>query len=139
MRMATRPSRSSTPRSLPDNTVPPGEGSSFAPTRLYRAGSRVGAQTINSEGVGVALERFHYTFEDGKKVVLPKFDSIMTVGFARKNRQTEQSELGWLILEKAADEKALEVIDEQALSSFEAFMEAWQKDSGVSVGESSAS
>lgn len=87
----------------------------------------------------MALEKFHYTFEDGKKVVLPKFDSIMTVGFARKNRQTEQSELGWLILEKAADEKALEVIDEQALSSFEAFMEAWQKDSGVSVGESSGS
>lgn len=83
--------------------------------------------------------QFHYEFEDGKKVTLPKFDSVMTVGFARKNRQTEQAEIGWMLLEKAADEKALDVIDEQALSSFEAFMEAWQKDSGVSVGESTRS
>ena len=85
------------------------------------------------------MERFHYTFEDGKKVVLPKFDSIMSVGFARKNRHLEQSELGWLILEKAADEKALEVIDEQPISAFQAFMEEWQKDAGVTVGESGAS
>lgn len=87
----------------------------------------------------MALEQFHYTFEDGGKVILPKFDSIMTVGFARKNRKIEQAELGWVLLEKAADKKALDVIDEQALSSFEQFMEAWQKDSGVTVGESSAS
>lgn len=87
----------------------------------------------------MAMEKFHYTFEDGGKVILPKFDAIMTVGFARQNRKTEQAELGWILLEKAADEKALAVIDAQALSSFEEFMAEWQKDSGIAVGESSAS
>lgn len=87
----------------------------------------------------MALEQFHYTFPDKGKVTLPKFNAIMTVGFARKNRHIEQSELGWQILEKAADDKALEVIDEQPLSEFEKFMTAWQEDSSVTVGESSGS
>ena len=82
---------------------------------------------------------FNYEFEDGQEVTLPKFDSIMTVGFARKNRKLDQAELGWMILERAADEKALAVIDEQALSSFEGLMKAWQEDAGISVGESSGS
>lgn len=87
----------------------------------------------------VALEKFHFTFEDGTKVVLPKFDSVMTIGFARKNRHQGEMELGWMILEKAADEKALEVIDKQAVSQFMKLLEAWQKDSDISVGESSGS
>lgn len=87
----------------------------------------------------MAMEKFHYEFDDGKKITLPKFDSIMTVGFARKNRKLGQEELGWMILEKAADEKTLAVIDDQTLSTFEKLMTAWQKDAGISVGESSGS
>lgn len=87
----------------------------------------------------MAMEKFHYEFEDGKKITLPKFDSIVTVGFARKNRKLDQAELGWLILEKAADEKTLEVIDDQSLKAFEGLMKAWQEDAGISVGESSGS
>lgn len=87
----------------------------------------------------MTMEKFHHEFEDGKKITLPKFDSIMTVGFARKNRKMDQAELGWMILEKAADEKTLEVIDDQSLKTFEALMKAWQEDSGISVGESSGS
>lgn len=87
----------------------------------------------------MAYEKFHYTFEDGKKVTLPKFESVMTVGFARKNRHLEQEELGWQILEKAADEKALAVIDDIPLSEFQNLMQAWQEDSSVTVGESSGS
>src|SRR5699024_1595778 len=104
----------------------------------HHIGSRIHREAATRR-LAQMMEKFHYEFEDGKKVTLPKFDSVMTVGFARKNRQTEQAEIGWMLLEKAADEKALDVIDEQALSSFEAFMEAWQKDSGVSVGESTRS
>lgn len=87
----------------------------------------------------MALEKFHYEFANGGKITLPKFDSIMTVGFARKNRKTEQSELGWQIIEKAADEKALKVIDDQPLSEFAKLMEAWQEDTNITVGESSTS
>ena len=83
--------------------------------------------------------QFHYEFEDGQKITLPKFDSIMTVGFARKNRKLDQAELGWLILERAADEKTLEVIDDQSLKAFEGLMKAWQEDAGIAVGESSGS
>ena len=87
----------------------------------------------------MAMEKFHHEFEDGQKITLPKFDSIMTVGFARKNRKMDQAELGWMILERAADEKTLEVIDGQSLKTFEGLMKAWQEDSGISVGESSGS
>ena len=87
----------------------------------------------------MAMEKFHHEFEDGQKITLPKFDSIMTVGFARKNRKMDQAELGWMILEKAADEKTLEVIDTQSLKTFEGLMKAWQEDAGISVGESSGS
>lgn len=87
----------------------------------------------------MAMEKFHYEFEDGKKIILPKFDSIMTVGFARKNRSTDQAELGWMLLERAADEKTLDVIDEQSLKTFEKLMKAWQEDAGIAVGESSGS
>lgn len=87
----------------------------------------------------MAYEKFHFEFDDGKKITLPKFDSVMTVGFARKNRKMDQAELGWMVLEKAADEKTLDVIDDQSLKTFESLMKAWQEDSGVSVGESSGS
>ena len=87
----------------------------------------------------MAYEKFHYEFDDGQKITLPKFDSIVTVGFARKNRDKDQAELGWMILEKAADEKTLGVIDDQSLKTFEGLMKAWQEDAGVSVGESSGS
>ena len=82
---------------------------------------------------------FNYEFDDGQRVTLPKFDSIMTVGFARKNRSTDQAELGWMLLERAADEKTLAVIDDQSLKTFEKLMKAWQEDSGIAVGESSGS
>ena len=87
----------------------------------------------------MAMEKFHHEYEDGQKITLPKFDSIMTVGFARKNRKMDQAELGWMILEKAADEKTLDVIDGQSLKTFESLMKAWQEDAGISVGESSGS
>ena len=44
-----------------------------------------------------------------------------------------------MILEKAADEKTLDVIDGQSLKTFESLMKAWQEDAGISVGESSGS
>ena len=87
----------------------------------------------------MAYEKFHYTFEGGKKVTLPKFDQVMTIGLARKTRHMGEAEIGWQLLEKAADEKTLAIIDDQTLASFTEFMNAWQKDSGVAAGESTAS
>lgn len=85
------------------------------------------------------MEKFHYTFEGGKKVTLPKFDQVMTIGLARKTRHMGEAEIGWQVLEKAADDKTLDIIDEQTLSAFTEFMQAWQKDSGIAAGESTAS
>lgn len=87
----------------------------------------------------MAMEKFHHTFPGGKKVTLPKFNQVMTIGLARKARHQGEAEIGWTILEKAADEKALDVIDEQTMDQFAEFMTAWQKDSGITPGESSDS
>lgn len=84
----------------------------------------------------MAYEKFHFTFEDGKKITVPKFNQVMTIGVARKARHQGESEVGWMVIEKAADEKALAIIDEQTMDQFSDFMTAWQKDSGITPGES---
>lgn len=83
----------------------------------------------------MAMEKFHYEV-GGKKVVLPKFADVMTFGFARKTRKKSQAEQMFELVESAADEKTLKVLDTMKASDMEKFFTAWQKDSGVTVGES---
>lgn len=81
------------------------------------------------------MEKFHYEV-DGKKITLPKFADVLTFGFARKTRKMSQAEQMFELVEAAADDKALAVIDGLRTEQMEEFFTAWQKHSGVGVGES---
>lgn len=83
----------------------------------------------------MALEKFHFKTANGE-VVLPKFRDVMTFGLARKTRKLDAAEQMFTLVEVAADEKALNLIDQLPSDGVEAFFAAWQKDSGVGLGES---
>lgn len=86
----------------------------------------------------MALEKFHYKV--GKKeVTLPRFEQAATLGFMRRTRKMAPQDQVFELLESVADEKTLEVLDALYGSSLEAFIKAWQEDSNITVGESSAS
>lgn len=80
---------------------------------------------------------FSYTSDSGEKVTIAAYDKVATAGFIRRNRRESEAELGWMLLEKAADEDALAIIDEMPQSEFTKFSEEWQKASGAGLGESS--
>lgn len=81
---------------------------------------------------------FTHTFESGKTVTLPKFKRVMTFGRARRLRSLDEAEQMFALVEEVCDAEMLATLDEMDLSETGAFFEAWQNDSGVSVGESSA-
>jgi len=93
------------------------------------------------------MEKFHYSLtvdvdDEGdpikKKVTLPKFAQIK-FGIIRKNRSLPQEEQFFALLEAIADDDTLATIDEATQESMQGLFEAWQKDSGVTTGESTAS
>jgi hypothetical protein len=98
----------------------------------------------------MALEKFYYKIayttvdEDGEEVqrkhsiTLPKFDQI-PFGLIRKNRSLPQAEQFFVLLEQVVSETDLDIIDKTTQAEMLALVEAWQKDSGISLGESSDS
>lgn len=82
---------------------------------------------------------FTYRFLDGRSVVLPKFKKVMTFGRARKLRKLEESEQMFTIFEEICDDATLETLDAMDSDETQAFFDAWQSDSGVSLGESMGS
>lgn len=85
----------------------------------------------------MALEKFHYEY-DGKKINLPKFSNL-PFGVIRKLRKQDETDQMFLLFEETADDRSLKVIDSMTVDEVAKLMEAWQKDGGVTVGESSAS
>lgn len=87
----------------------------------------------------MALEKFHY--KHGKKTItLTKFgDVFTTVGEVRRLRHMPVADQLFAAIEKVADEETLEVIDSMSFDELGEFTAAWQKDSGVTLGESGAS
>lgn len=85
----------------------------------------------------MALEKFHYD-HNGQTVVLPKFKHT-PAGVVRKVRSKSEAEQIFTVLEALADDDALAIIDTMDTEQLQAFIAAWQKDSNVTVGESSAS
>ncbi|UJQ86182.1 tail assembly chaperone [Gordonia phage GiKK] len=90
------------------------------------------------------FEKFHHKIIVGyddegdpirEKVSLPRFKSI-PFGLIRKNRSLPEAEQFFSLLEAVASEEDLAKMDKAAQSEMEALMDAWQEDSGVSVGES---
>lgn len=85
----------------------------------------------------MSLEKFHHQFNDAE-IVLPKFKHI-PVGVVRKVRRQGEAEQIFTVLEAVADDATLEVIDSMNTEEMQEMVAAWQRDSGVTVGESSAS
>lgn len=81
---------------------------------------------------------FVYKLLGGAVVTLPRFKSIMTFGRARKLRKLDEAEQMFSLVEQVCDAATLDALDDMDLPETEAFFSAWQKDSGVDVGESSA-
>lgn len=86
----------------------------------------------------MALEKFHYVVGK-KKIVLPKFKDAATFGFMRRARSLPEHEQMIELIESVADEKTLAILDPMGSDELEAFISAWQEDSSVTLGESSAS
>lgn len=85
----------------------------------------------------MALEKFHYD-HDGREIILPKFRT-MPIGIVRKSRKLGETEQLFSIIEAMADADALAVIDDMDVDGLKDLFQKWQADSGVTVGESSAS
>lgn len=77
---------------------------------------------------------------DGKSFTLPLI-SHLDVPFGLKRKMHHLDEQGQVIemIEFAADEEALAVIDTMNEGQFEEFLESWGEASGITVGESAAS
>lgn len=87
----------------------------------------------------MTLEKFHHTV--GKvKIALPKFDQVFTTfGDVRAFRKLDTGEQMFALIEKAADDANLKKIDALSMPQVKDLLVAWQRDAGVTVGESSAS
>lgn len=89
----------------------------------------------------MAMEKFHHTVDiDGEEhtIDLPKFSNI-PFGVIRKMRKETEAEQMFMLVETIADENTLALIDQLGMGQMEDLFVAWQKDSGITVGESSAS
>lgn len=82
---------------------------------------------------------FTYTLPTGEDITLPPQTDVANVGFLRRNRHESETEIGWLLLEKAADEETLEKLDPLTAAQFGEFITAWAEHSGSNPGEASAS
>lgn len=86
----------------------------------------------------MALEKFHYTTDGGEKITVPKFKTV-PAGVIRRVRKESQAEQIFTVLEALADEATLALVDDLDADEFNRFVQAWQEDSKVTMGESSAS
>ncbi|MGP5930342.1 hypothetical protein [Corynebacterium glyciniphilum] len=83
------------------------------------------------------MEKFHYTVPDTKKkITLPSFGHL-PFGVIRRIRKADETEQFFLLLEESADERSLKIIDDLSMPEIADLVDAWQKDAGVTVGESS--
>lgn len=83
------------------------------------------------------MEKFHYTVPGTKKkITLPGFGNL-PFGVVRRIRKADDTEQFFLLLEESADERSLKIIDELSMPEIADLVDAWQKDAGVTVGESS--
>jgi hypothetical protein len=88
----------------------------------------------------MATEKFHYTSKAGDKIVLPKFDQIPT-GVIRRTRNLLPEDQMFAVLEAYLGDESPEMaaVDNLPTGELQEFVAAWQKDAGLTVGESSAS
>lgn len=78
--------------------------------------------------------KFNYTF-NGETIELPRFDKL-PFGVMRKMRKADEDEQAFILFESAASYEDLGVIDTMDVDEIGDLLEAWQKDAGVTTGES---
>ena len=86
----------------------------------------------------MTMEQFHYPLDDGREIVLPRFKNV-PFGVMRKLRHESEVEQLFALAEPVAAPEALDIIDTLGMEDIDALYAAWQKDSEVTAGESSAS
>ena len=86
----------------------------------------------------MAMEKFHHTLEDGTVITLPKF-KFVPAGVIRRTRTSNQADQIFSAIEAVASDETVKQIDELTSEQLNDFIKAWQKNSGVTMGESSAS
>ncbi|KZM68361.1 hypothetical protein [Nocardia terpenica] len=84
------------------------------------------------------LEKFSYTTSAGKKLSLPRMENV-PFGLIRRLRKEDDTEQFFALIEGVAAGKDLAVIDTMTQAEVKDLMDAWQKDSTISLGESSGS
>ncbi|CAM3953473.1 hypothetical protein NONI108955_01245 [Nocardia ninae] len=86
----------------------------------------------------MVMEKFTHTTAGGKTISLPRMENI-PFGIIRKLRKENDTEQFFALIEGVAAAKDLAVIDAMTQAQVRELMNAWQKDSGIELGESSDS
>lgn len=86
----------------------------------------------------IAQNRFEFELPDGTEVSIPKA-KYMTVGQVEKMSMLQGELKITDILELFGDMGAADAVRSLDIEQMTALMEAWQSDSGISLGESKAS
>ena len=84
------------------------------------------------------MEKFHYPLPDGGEIVVPKYKNI-PAGLARRSRTENPGNQIMTFLEELCTPEDLAKLDGLSLEQFGEFAQAWQKDSALKPGESTAS
>jgi len=85
----------------------------------------------------MALEKFHYKV--GTKTITVTKLKNLPIGVSRKLRNASDADQTFGMIEAAADEKNLALVDDLTQEQYAEFQKAWAVDSGIDLGESSAS
>lgn len=83
-------------------------------------------------------EKFHYPLPDGVEIVVPRYKHV-PAGIARKSRDQPVGNQIMTFLEALCTPEDLDKLDALSLEQFGEFAQAWQKDSALKPGESTAS
>lgn len=86
----------------------------------------------------MTTELFHHTTSTGVEIALPRFRNV-PAGVIRRLRKANNLDFMFGVLEESADEATLTALDGLGIDEVSGIVDAWQKDAGVSAGESSAS
>lgn len=84
-------------------------------------------------------DEFRYTLPSGETIVLPAFETVVTFGIARRLRKLPADEQLFALVEEVCDDEVLALLDDMSATEAGEFFDAWQRGSGVSVGESAGS
>lgn len=83
-------------------------------------------------------QNFTWTSPSGKQVTLPSLNTI-PAGVLRRHRKLDEVDFVFTILEDVLDEDGLAQLDSLGFGEINGLFEAWQKNAGATVGESSGS